>query len=68
LLLVPFLLVSVVQAQNIPLAEHPEVASSISLLEAWIESQMAYRGLPGMSIGVIFDQTLIWSRDLDTAT
>ena len=62
LLLVPFLLVSVVQAQNIPLAEHPEVASSISLLEAWIESQMAYRGLPGMSVGIIFDQTLMWSR------
>jgi D-alanyl-D-alanine carboxypeptidase len=62
LLLVPFLLVSVVQAQNISLADHPEVASSMSLLAAWIESQMAYRGLPGMSIGIVFDQTLMWSR------
>jgi CubicO group peptidase (beta-lactamase class C family) len=61
-LLVPLLLVSVVQAQNIPLAEHPEVASSIRLLAAWIESQTAYRGLPGMSIGIVFDQTLMWSR------
>jgi D-alanyl-D-alanine carboxypeptidase len=61
-LLVPLLLVSVVHAQNIPLAEHPEVASSIRLLAAWIESQMAYRGLPGMSIGIVFDQTRMWSR------
>jgi D-alanyl-D-alanine carboxypeptidase len=41
---------------------HPEVISAIRLLEAWIDSQMAYRGLPGMSIGVVYDQDLIWSR------
>ncbi len=39
-----------------------ELASSIDLLSAWIESQMAYKGLPGLSIGIIYDQELVWSK------
>jgi CubicO group peptidase (beta-lactamase class C family) len=73
LLLLPFLYVSVVRAQNTPLAEHPEVASSIKMFEAWIDSQMAYRGLPGMSVGIVYNQDLIWSKgfgysDVDNKT
>jgi len=56
------LLASIVRAQNPNLAEHPEIVSSLKLLEAWIESQMAYRGLPGMSVGIVHDQNLIWSK------
>src|SRR5438067_2653534 len=44
------------------LAEQPGVASGIALLEAWIESQMAYRGVPGLSLGIVCDQDLIWTR------
>jgi CubicO group peptidase (beta-lactamase class C family) len=44
------------------LASNDEVTSAIRLLEAWIESQMAYRGLPGMSIGIVYDQELVWSK------
>jgi hypothetical protein len=40
-LLLPLLSVAVVRAQDAPLAKHPEVASSLRMLEAWIESQMA---------------------------
>jgi len=61
-LLLPLLVIAAARAQNALLADHPEVASSIRLLEAWIESQMAYRGLPGMSIGIVYNQDLIWSR------
>jgi len=43
-------------------ASHPEVASAIRLYESWIEAQMAYRGQPGLSIGIIHDQDLIWAR------
>ncbi len=43
-------------------AAHPEVASGIRLLEAWLESQLAYRGLPGLSIGIVHDQELVWAR------
>jgi D-alanyl-D-alanine carboxypeptidase len=39
-----------------------EVSSGIDLLSAWIEAQMAYSGLPGLSIGVVHDQDLIWAQ------
>jgi len=61
ILLHAFLLVSIVKAQA-PISDHPEVVGNIKLLEAWIQSQMAYRGLPGMSVGVVYDQKLVWAR------
>lgn len=39
-----------------------DVATSLDLLTAWIESQMAYRSQPGLSIGVIYDQELVWAK------
>ena len=44
-----------------PLAENPEVRAAIDLLEAWIEGQRVARQLPGVSMGLVHDQTLIWS-------
>jgi CubicO group peptidase (beta-lactamase class C family) len=41
---------------------HQEVASNVDLLSAWIESQMAYRGQPGLSMGIVYDQHLLWSK------
>ena len=34
----------------------PEIASGIELLCGWVEAQMAHRGEPGMSIGIIHDR------------
>jgi len=39
-----------------------DVASNIDLLSAWIESRMAYTGQPGLSIGVVYDQELVWAQ------
>ena len=47
--------------------DNPEVASNIRLLEAWIESQMAYKDLPGMSIAIVYDQELIWAKGFGNA-
>jgi CubicO group peptidase (beta-lactamase class C family) len=44
-----------------PLAEDPEVRSAIDLLEAWVEAQRVARDLPGLSIGIVHDQALVWS-------
>jgi CubicO group peptidase (beta-lactamase class C family) len=44
------------------LAANDDVASAIRILEAWIESQMAYRGLPGLSIAIVHDQDIVWAR------
>lgn len=40
---------------------HAEVRSAIDLLEAWIEGQRVARQLPGVSMGIVHDQALIWS-------
>jgi hypothetical protein len=44
-----------------PPLEHPEVRSAIDVLEAWIEGQRVARELPGVSMGIVHDQTLTWS-------
>lgn len=38
---------------TVPVDQHPEVLSSIRVFEAWASTQMAYRGLPGLSYDVI---------------
>ena len=43
------------------LAAEPNVASSIDLLSAWIDSQILYRNQPGLSVAVVYDQELVWS-------
>ena len=53
------------------LAKHPRVADAITLLDLWIEEQRSYNDLPGLSIGVVHDQELVWAkgygvRDLET--
>ena len=40
----------------------PEAAADIELLCAWIEARMAYRDEPGLSIGIVHDQELVWAR------
>ncbi|MCB0307451.1 MAG: serine hydrolase, partial [Calditrichaeota bacterium] len=49
-------------AQEKPLAEHQEFTSNTHLLESWIKAQMDYRGLPGMSLGIVYDQELVYAR------
>ena len=44
------------------LADHPEVASQIKLMDAWIQAQMRDIGLPGLVIGVVHDQDVVWSK------
>lgn len=45
-----------------PLASDPEVKAQIDLFSAWLEGQIAIRQLPGVVVGVVSDQELIWAR------
>ncbi|HEV8437654.1 MAG TPA: serine hydrolase domain-containing protein [Methylomirabilota bacterium] len=45
-----------------PTALPPPVADRVRLFEAWIESQMAYRGQPGLALGIVHDQDLVWAK------
>ena len=44
------------------LARQPRVVDAIALLDLWIEEQRAYRALPGLAIGVVHDQDLVWAE------
>lgn len=48
------------QAQD--LANDSEVHAQIELFSAWLEGQIAIRDLPGIVVGVVSDQDLIWAR------
>ncbi len=39
-----------------------EVQGAIRLFTAWMEGQMLYRHLPGVAIGVVADQQVVWSK------
>ncbi len=47
-------------AQSI--ATNPDVLGAQRVFEAWMNAQVAYRELPGVSIGVVSDQELVWTR------
>ena len=45
----------------------PGVRSAVDLLSAWIEAQMAYADQPGLSIGIVHDQELVWAAGFGRA-
>lgn len=52
--------VASLRAQDV--ATNPEVLAAERLFSAWMDGQLAYRGLPGVSVGVVYDQQLVWSK------
>jgi len=43
------------------LAADPDVQGAERLFSAWLEGQMLDRGLPGVAVGVVADQDLVWT-------
>jgi CubicO group peptidase (beta-lactamase class C family) len=44
------------------LEEHSSVADAVKLLDVWLEEQRGYKEIPGLSIGIVYDQELIWTK------
>ncbi len=44
------------------LAEHSEVAAALRTLDEWIERTLAEREYPGLAVGIVHDQSLIWAK------
>jgi CubicO group peptidase (beta-lactamase class C family) len=42
--------------------DKPEVASNIKLFESWVKEQMDFNGYPGLSVGIVYDQQLIYAK------
>ena len=49
-------------AQEKSLADHPRVKEAIHLADAWLEAVLGYERIPGISMAVVFDQELLWSK------
>ena len=43
-------------------AEAPEVQAQIDLFSAWLEGQLEIRGLPGVVVGVVAGDDLVWAE------
>ena len=41
---------------------HPEVKGALGAIDAWVEGVRTYEKIPGVSIGIIRDQDLIWNN------
>ncbi len=54
-------LVSKISIAN-DLKDDPRVQTALNLLEVWAEAEMAYADIPGVSMAVVHDQDLLWSR------
>jgi D-alanyl-D-alanine carboxypeptidase len=48
-------------------AENPDVAGQERLFESWIRAQITYRSLPGIAVGVVSDQELVWAKGFGLA-
>ena len=46
---------------------HPDVQAAQRLFTAWIEGQILERGLPGLAVGVVSDQELVWAKGFGVA-
>ena len=48
--------------QQTDIRNDPRVISALELLEVWIDAQLAYEHIPGISAAIVHDQDLLWSR------
>ena len=44
------------------LLAHPEVTGALAIIDAWVEGTRAYDRVPGISVGIVRDQDLLWTR------
>ncbi|HMD73688.1 MAG TPA: serine hydrolase domain-containing protein [Steroidobacteraceae bacterium] len=51
-----------IKAPTAKVAGDADVLGAERLFSAWMEGQIPYRGLPGVAVGVVSDQQLIWSK------
>jgi CubicO group peptidase (beta-lactamase class C family) len=49
-------------SQYLSLLQNEKVNSDIRILESWIRAQMDYKNIPGITVGIIYDQELIWAK------
>lgn len=59
--------VSPAAAQRLDLTPYPDLAGRLELYRLWVEDQRAHLGQPGVAIGIVYDQQLVWARGFGVA-
>jgi len=54
--------IPLLSAAELPLREQPGFVDAISVFDRWVEQHLDNRDIPGLSIAVIYDQELVWSK------
>ena len=49
------------------IASNPDVLGAQRIFETWMRAQIAYRELPGVAIGVVYNQELVWAMGFGLA-
>ena len=62
LALIAFSLAAPALGQQSEARDNPRVREAIHLLEVWADAQRAYTEIPGISMAVVHDQDIIWSK------
>jgi CubicO group peptidase (beta-lactamase class C family) len=44
------------------LRAHPEVMGALAVIDAWVDGRQMYERIPGISVGIVHDQDLLWKR------
>ena len=67
--LVAALLIAVASpaAATSPLAGNPSVSGRLALFEIWVDQQRRHLDQPGVSIGIVHDQELVWAKGFGLA-
>ncbi len=65
--------IPVLVGAGVPLREQPQFTDAITVFDLWVEQHIDNRGVPGLSIAVVYDQEIVWSKgygysDLETKT
>ena len=56
------LTVASLNAQTANPGDDPDVKGAIRLFSAWMDGQVRWRELPGVAVGVVADQELVWTK------
>ena len=54
--------IDVLHASTEAIVNHPEFQTALRVLDTWVEETVRQREQPGLSIGVVYDQNLVWSK------
>jgi CubicO group peptidase (beta-lactamase class C family) len=44
------------------LSDNPRIREALTLAEVWLDAEMAYEAIPGLSAAIVHDQQLVWAR------